>query len=227
MSTNTRHVAEGPTPATARDVDHPLRGRFNSWLLHALDSETERAIGPYRDQLVAALANAREIVEIGPGNGPLFDRMRPGTRVHAVEPNRWFHGRLRAAARSAGVDLVLHATGAEAIDLPDDSVDAAVSTWVLCTVAEPAAVLAEIRRVLRPGGRLLFLEHVQAPPGGRRRVQRAVRRPWAWLFEGCQTGRDTAAAIRGAGFAEVDLRTVDVDTPLVPIRSQILGHAIA
>jgi SAM-dependent methyltransferase len=190
-----------------------------------LGGHFERRLGDVRHELLSGLDG--EIAEIGAGNGPTFRHLRPGTVVHAIEPNPYFHRRLVAEAQRRGIELVLHPVGAEQIDLPDGSVDAVISSLVLCTVADPAAVLASVRRILRPGGRFVFLEHVGARPGTAvRRVQEAVARPWGWVFEGCHTDRDTAQAIRAAGFASVDVRDIRMDTVVVPIRTQIAGTAI-
>jgi SAM-dependent methyltransferase len=211
------------TPAAAAE-GNPVRGRFNSWFLDLLDGYVERRLGDVRREFLGGLDG--ELAEIGAGNGPTFRHLRPGTVVHAIEPNPYFHKRLAAEARRRGVDLVLHPVSAERIDLPDGSVDAVVSSLVLCTVEDPAAVLAEVRRILRPGGRFVFLEHVAARPGTAvRRVQRAVARPWRWLFEGCHTGRDTLQTIRAAGFTSVDVRDIRMATVFVPIRDQIAGTA--
>jgi SAM-dependent methyltransferase len=171
VATSPAH-SDAAAPGGPPTADNPLRGRFNSWLLQAYNGTIERETGPLRDEIVAAAGGAGEVVEIGPGNGPLFGRLRAGTRLHAIEPNRHFHDRLRASADHAGIDLVLHEGGAEAIDLPDASVDAVLGTWVLCTVGDPQQVLTEIRRVLRPGGRFAFIEHIVGPEGSAvRRVQ--------------------------------------------------------
>src|SRR5690242_7973020 len=138
------------------------------------------------------------VVDLGAGNGPILRYLKPGTTVHAIEPSPYFHGRLLENAAAAEVELTIHQVPGEAIDLPDESVDAVVCTWVLCTVADPVAVLREVRRILRPGGQFVFIEHVAAPAGFVRRVQRLVRRPWRWAFEGCHTDRHTAATIRAA-----------------------------
>jgi SAM-dependent methyltransferase len=204
---------------------HPIRGRFNSWFLDLLARHYHRQLGPVLRELLGGLHG--EVAEIGSGNGPTLRYLRPGTVVHAVEPNRHFHGRLAAEARRRSVRLVLHPVTAQTIDLPDASVDAVVSSLVLCTVQDPASVLAEVRRILRPGGRFVFVEHVAAAEGtATRRVQEAVLRPWRWVFEGCHTNRNTARAIRGAGFTSVDVRDTRMRTPFVPIRTQIAGVAV-
>jgi ubiquinone/menaquinone biosynthesis C-methylase UbiE len=115
------------------------------------------------------------------------------------------HRRLRAAATRHGVHLDLRDRLAERTDLPDQSVDSVISSLVLCTVTDPADVLAEIRRILRPGGTFRFVEHVAARAGTpTRTVQRALRRPWAWTFQGCSCERDLAGLLRAAGFTRVD-----------------------
>ncbi len=212
-----------PAPRKA----HPVRGRVNSWLLDRLDGQFERELGDVRQELIGALHG--EVAEIGAGNGPSFRHLPPGTVVHAIEPNPYFHGRLRAEAERRGIRLVLHPVSAERSDLPDGSVDAVISSLVLCTVDDPHAVLADVRRVLRPGGRFVFLEHVVAAPGSAvRRVQQAVSGPWRWVFEGCHTDRDTESLIRAAGFASVEVRDVRMGgVAAVPLRTQIAGTAVA
>jgi len=198
---------------------------FNSWFLNLLDGHFHRRLGDVRQELLGTLHG--EVAEIGAGNGQSFRYLRPGTVVHAIEPNPHFHRRLTAEADRRGVKLVLHPVGAEQVDLPDGSVDAVVSSLVLCTVDDPAAVVAEVRRILRPRGRFVLLEHVAARPGSAvGRVQEAVFRPWRWVFEGCHTNRDTVRTVRQAGFASVELRDIGMATPILPIRTQIAGTAI-
>ena len=203
---------------------HPVRGRLNSAFFAMMEGTIDRALREPR-QRFAGLDGV--VVDLGAGNGPVLRYLRPGTVVHAVEPNPYFHRRLRENASAAGVELTVHQVPGEATDLPDAGADAVVCTWVLCSVDDPAAVLREVRRILRPGGRFVFIEHVAAPAGPVRLAQRLVHRPWHWVFEGCHTDRDTAAAIRAAGFASVEITEFPFRSAVVPIRTQIAGVATA
>jgi len=90
-----------------------------------------------------------------------------------------------------------------------------------------AANFAEVRRVLRPDGRFWCVEHVAAPEGSRiASVQRLVKRPWRWFFEGCDTHRDVAGLLRDAGFAAVEITPFTVRTAFLPVRSQIAAVAV-
>jgi ubiquinone/menaquinone biosynthesis C-methylase UbiE len=133
-----------------------------------------------------------------------------------VEPNPFFHDRLRARGERLGIDVDVRAATAEALPVADQSVDAVISTLVLCTVRDPEAALREVRRVLKPGGRFVFLEHVAAPHGtGLRRVQQALSPAWGVFSDGCHADRDTARLIEAAGFADVDLRAFRVPVPIM------------
>ncbi len=201
---------------------HPLRGRLNSAFFSVMDGYADRRLLEPR-QVFAGLGGV--VVDVGAGNGPVLRYLRPGTTVHAVEPNPYFHPRLRKSAAAAGLDLTIHQVPGEATGLPDASADAVLCSWVLCSVYDPAAVLREVRRILRPGGTFAFVEHVAAPTGAVRLTQRLVQRPWRWLFEGCHTDRDTAAAIRAAGFASVEVTQFQFRSAFVPVRTQIAGTA--
>ncbi|MEV6304370.1 class I SAM-dependent methyltransferase [Actinoplanes sp. NPDC051861] len=203
---------------------NPVRGRLNAAVLRMLDGYGHHLFGKRKRRLFAGLPGT--VVEIGPGTGANLRYYRPGTRVVAVEPNPYMHGPLLAEGRRRGVEVELRAEGAERIGLPDASVDAVVSTLVLCTVPDPAAAIREIGRILRPGGRLVFVEHVRAVDSwGYAVTQRILERPWRWLFEGCEVRRDTELLLRAGGFAEVDVDRYRIVSPLLPINPQIAGVA--
>jgi ubiquinone/menaquinone biosynthesis C-methylase UbiE len=222
MSAFSERPAPGPAPGPRTG---PIRDRLNAWLLASSDETTHRQYGRRKRELFADLPSA--LVEIGPGAGANFRYYPPGTRVIAFEPNPALHDRLRQAAADRGIELDLRAGSAEALDLPDASVEAVVATLVLCTVPDPRRVVAEARRVLRPGGRFLFIEHVAAPAGSAlRALQRIVRSPWRWLSEGCCVDRDTAALLAAAGFTALHVEPFQVPTPLLPVRPHIVGEAV-
>ena len=183
--------------------DHGIVSRFNAWFFTAFAGYINH-IARHHKQAAFETLDADVVVEIGAGTGANFGYLAPGTRLCAVEPSLAMHDRLRSRAEAAGIDLTILATGAEAIPLPDASVDEVICSLVLCTVSDPHQVLAEVRRILRPGGRFRFAEHVVAPRKGiRRAIQRILRRPWGCVFEGCHPGRDTVATIQSAGFETV------------------------
>jgi SAM-dependent methyltransferase len=97
------------------------------------------------------------VVEIGSGAGANFRYLHRGTKVIAVEPNPYMHKSLRLAAERHGIELDIRDVVGERIDLPDSSVDAVISSLVLCTVTDPSQVVAEVHRILRPGGRYSYL----------------------------------------------------------------------
>ena len=134
--------------------------------------------------------------------------------------------RMYAQAVRYGVEIDLRHAGAEGMEVESESADLVVATLVLCTVRDPEQVLSEVRRVLRPGGRFAFLEHVAAEPGTRlRKVQETVRRPWAWLGEGCQLNRDTARTIENAGFSQLEIERFD-GPKRTPFQPHVSGFAI-
>jgi SAM-dependent methyltransferase len=205
---------------------HAVRGPFNAMFFWLTAGLFDHLLGPHKQRVFADLPDV--VVELGSGVGANLRYLRPGTTLVAIEPNPAMRRRLLRAARRRGVTVDLHQVPAEGIDLADGVADMVLSSLVLCSVTDPAQVLREVRRVLRPGGRFAFVEHVVAPSGtGLRRVQRLVRRPWAWSFEGCSCERDLAAEIRAAGFDSVHLEDYRLRSPFLPFNPQIAGVATA
>jgi SAM-dependent methyltransferase len=212
-------------PATGFEV-HAARGRFNAAFFSVMGPNLEWNLRRHKRRVFADLP--RTVVELGSGVGANLRYLPTGSTLIALEPNPHMHRRLRSAAARRGVHLDLRERGAERTGLPDHGVDTVISSLVLCTVADPAEVLAEVRRVLRPGGTFRFVEHVVARPGTpTRRLQRALRRPWGWTFEGCSCERDLTASLRAAGFARVDIEPFRLHTPFITFNTQIAGIARA
>jgi len=223
-----RHDISATTSQACRGAaaaGNAVRGRLNAAILRTADGYGHLLMGRRKRPLFASLPPT--VVEIGPGTGANLRYYRPGSRLIAIEPNRHMHAPLRKAAQRYGIELELRDEGADAIGLPDASVDAVVSTLVLCTVPDPAATLREVRRILRPGGRFVFLEHVRAGQSHPvlRIVQRSVARPWRWFFEGCDVLRDTEATLARTGWTRLEVHRYHVPTLFLPINTQIAGTA--
>ncbi|GLW65066.1 methyltransferase type 11 [Actinomadura rubrobrunea] len=158
----------------------------------------QRGNADLRRELLAGLSG--RVVEVGAGNGLNFPHYPPDVaEVVAVEPQPYLRGKAAAAARTAPVGIRVVDGTAERIPLDDSCADAVVVSGVLCSVRDPRAALEEFRRVLRPGGRLRFYEHVRAD-GGFGRRQDLLAPLWARLMGGCRVDRDTVGELERAGY---------------------------
>jgi SAM-dependent methyltransferase len=174
----------------------------------------ERLVALRKRALFAGLSGT--VLEIGPGTGANFVYYPPDIRWIGIEPNPFMHPHLRAAAAGAGLSIDIRDGRADRLECDDESVDAVVSTLVLCSVSDVSGALLEIQRVLRPGGRFLFIEHVADLPGTwLRRTQRLLRPLVRTLADGCHLDRDTALAIERHGFAGVAYQCFRLPIPLV------------
>jgi ubiquinone/menaquinone biosynthesis C-methylase UbiE len=155
-----------------------------------------------RDMRRELLAEARgRVLELGAGTGLNLDLYPEGIEhLTLTEPDPHMTKQLREKLVTSKRKAELVETGAERLPFPDDSFDTAVVTLVLCTVPDPAASLAEIKRVLKPGGQLLYLEHVRSRHPDLAKWQDRLESPWRFLADGCHCNRDTVSAISAAGF---------------------------
>ncbi|MGP4110620.1 class I SAM-dependent methyltransferase [Streptomyces sp. 4N509B] len=204
---------------------HPLFARYYARLV---GPTLERAgVAAHRRRLVAGLAGT--VVEIGAGDGLNLPHYPSGvTRLVAVEPEPHLRALAAARARSSPVAAHVLAARAERLPFPDASFDAAVACLTLCSIADPGAALAELHRVVRPGGDLRFFEHVRAETPGLRRVQRVLDATlWPRLMGGCHTGRDTVGAVAAAGFTitALDRFTFPPSRLPSPAAAHVLGVA--
>jgi ubiquinone/menaquinone biosynthesis C-methylase UbiE len=207
------------------DIRHPL---FSRLLGRFVDYQDRHGGDDYRRELLAGLRG--RVLEIGPGEGATFALFPPeATEVVALEPEPYLRELARRAATPAPVPIEVVAGRAEELPFQEADFDACVVASVLCTVRDPARVLSEIHRVLRPEGELRFWEHVAAPGGFLRLHQKAIDLVWPLFTGGCHTARDTKAAIERAGFELVRYREFKFQpSPLVHVISpQILGVARA
>lgn len=204
---------------------HPIRGRLNAWLLSKAERLMHKQYGRVKSRLLADVPAT--VVELGSGAGANLRYLPRGTRLIAIEPNPYMHDVLRRRAAEHGIELDLRGLVGEALDLPDASADFVFSSLVFCTVGNPAQVLSEVKRVLRPQGRFVCVEHVAAPAGsGIEAAQRLLRRPWKWLFEGCDLCRDTGSTLREAGFASTTIEPfVPKDSPAI-VRHHVLATCV-
>ncbi|MEU7008736.1 class I SAM-dependent methyltransferase [Streptomyces sp. NPDC046332] len=206
-------------------VHHPLFARF--YARFSVSADTKGGIGALRTELLTGLSG--RVIEIGAGNGLNFTHY-PGavSEVVAIEPERHLRQLAAEAALSADVPVDVVPGAAEALPVKSEAFDAAVASLVLCTVRDVHRALAELHRVLRPGGELRFFEHGLAPSPGMARAQRALDRTvWPRLFGGCHTARDPLAAIEAAGFEPVTYRHfyVPESGPRLPSSYCVLGTA--
>lgn len=204
------------------EIHHPLFARF----FDRLSALMEREAGPYRDRLVAGLSG--RVIELGAGNGINFARYPTAVEeVVAIEPEPYLRRKAEVAASRAPVPVRVEAGVADKLEFEDGSFDAAVASLVLCTVPEQDRALAELRRVLKPGGRLRFLEHVGAQHPLKARLQRSLDRSGIWplLAGGCHCSRATVRAIEGAGYAVEHVESVDFGPAWALTNPFILGVA--
>ena len=160
-----------------------------------------KPIAKQREKVVP-LARGR-VLELGIGGGlnlPFYDATRVWS-VAGVDPSPELRARAAAAPRPPGLSVEVREGAAESLPYADATFDDVVCTFTLCSVQDPAAALAEVKRVLRPGGRLLVCEHGLAPDGAVQRWQRRVEPVWRRIAGGCRLTRSVPDMLTGAGFS--------------------------
>ena len=172
-------------------------GRAFSALYDRLLKGTEDAGLRDRRREVLAAAKGRTL-DIGAGTGANLGLFPKDVDLVMAEPDPHMLKRLRAKLAESAVEVEVVEAGAERLPFEDDSFDTAVFTLVLCTVSDPQAALAEAARILKPGGQLLFVEHVRAEDDRSARWQDRLETPWRLFGDGCHCNRDTVATIEAS-----------------------------
>jgi ubiquinone/menaquinone biosynthesis C-methylase UbiE len=162
-------------------------------------------IGEYRREL---LTNADgQILEIGFGTGlnlPQYpERVR---RIRTVDPNPGMHRLAQRRIEQTGIEVDHHRLRGEALPFADETFDCVVSTFTLCSVADPRQATSEVFRVLRPGGRFLFLEHGLSPEAAVQKWQRRMNWLQSLLGDGCKLDRDIKQIVAGQPYSTIDSR---------------------
>jgi ubiquinone/menaquinone biosynthesis C-methylase UbiE len=158
-----------------------------------------------------------KVVEIGPGAGANLAYYPKDIHWIGIEPNPFMLTYLEQESESQGIKTVeFHQGVAEQLPIEDNSVDTVVSTHVLCSVGDVQASLQEIHRILKPGGRFIFIEHVGGECGTwRRRVQDGIEPVWKALFDNCHPNRETEKVLGTISFAEVNYHNFQLSFPIV------------
>jgi ubiquinone/menaquinone biosynthesis C-methylase UbiE len=182
-----------------------------------------------RDMRRDLLAGARgRVLELGAGTGLNLDLYPDSvTDLTLTEPDPHMFKQLRKRAEESGRKAEVVQAPAESLPFADDSFDTVALTLVLCTVPNPAASLQEIKRVLKPDGQLLFLEHVRSPDPKLAKWQDRLEKPWRFLGDGCHCNRDTVAAIEAAGFDLADLERPEFPKVVPIVEPMAKGSARA
>jgi ubiquinone/menaquinone biosynthesis C-methylase UbiE len=203
--------------------------RFFAAVYDRLTAGLERAgLADKRRELLAQASGAT--LELGAGTGHNLDHYpRAVERLVLTEPDPYMAKRLRARVEEAGRTAIeVHEAGAEALPVGDGEFDTVIATLVFCTIPDPRAALAEVARVLKPGGRMLFLEHVRADTHRRARWQDRLNPVQNRLFGGCNLNRKTAELIRQSPLEVQELRADEMPRAAGPlVKPMIVGAARA
>ena len=222
------------------------RSRIFAAVYDPLTAGAEKASYPEHRTFVAGGARGR-VLEVGAGTGANLRYYRFAKASGVPHPNPLPAGegnenagegvteltltdlsphmlkRLKAKAEKLGVKAAFHETSAESLPFPDASFDTVAGTLMMCSVKDPAKALAEVRRVLVPGGEYRFIEHVRSSSRGWAAFQGAIKPIWTVIGDGCHPDRDTLRAITDAGFRLTDIRPFKVGP--YPVRPHVAGVA--
>ena len=225
-----RHTSQGPGDhannpfpegVTLKGLKRLIQTTF-AWGIHQVMKIYEPLISDRKRRLFSPVRG--HVLEIGPGTGPNLRYFDKSIQWTGLEYNPKMRRYLEKEAKRVGLDVNLIDGSALDIPLPDASVDVVVGTLVLCSVPCQKTVLDEVRRVLKPGGKYLFVEHVAAEPGTWKAVvQRLIKPVWRCCADGCCIDRRTWITLDEGPFDQVEIERFDLKFPVVS--PHIMGTA--
>ncbi|WP_414518350.1 class I SAM-dependent methyltransferase [Nostoc sp. PCC 9305] len=191
-----------------------LGKHFFAWMMTSSSSKYDKIVSDRKRSLFANLQG--KVLEISPRTGTNLPYYPKDIHWIGIEPNSHTHSSLQRQAEKLGLNIDLRIGNAEWLDAEDNSIDTVVSTLVLCSVPNIDYTLQAILRVLKPGGRFLFIEHVAAPQGSLlRQIQNTVSPIWKVIVDGCHPDRETWIALGKAGFSSIHYERFDAQLPIV------------
>ncbi|MEH2328880.1 class I SAM-dependent methyltransferase [Nostoc sp.] len=188
--------------------------QFFAWMMASSTSKYDKIVSDRKRSLFANLQG--KVLELDPITGANLPYYPKDIHWIGIEPNSHTHSSLQKQAEKLGLNIDLRIGNAEWLDAEDNSIDTVVSTLVLCSVPNIDYTLQAILRVLKPGGRFLFIEHVAAPQGNLlRQVQNIISPIWKVIGNGCHPDRETWIAVGKAGFSNIHYERFDAQLPIV------------
>ena len=199
-----------------------FRNRIDAYLLSQFTPTYNRMSADVKSRLLKGASG--QVLELGAGTGANFRFLPAGIYWTGCDPNPAGRRYAERAAAAAGIPAVWHTASAEQLPFDEGRFDVAIATLTLCSVRSPQLALAEIVRVLRPGGDFLFLEHVAAGPDSAQLRRQKRWEPAFRIFAGCRPDQDTAALIGRAGFSDLQIESLTLPLPIVS--PHIAGRAV-
>ena len=199
-----------------------MLARLHALFLHKVSPRYNRLAAARKLRLFAGLSGP--VLEVAAGSGANFDYFPPSIEWTGADPNPFGARYCLPAAEARHIPARWTTAPAERLPFPDHAFPTVIATLALCSIHDPAAALAEIRRVLQPGGTYLFLEHVAAPPDTPTRRRQRLPHPLFRCCFHCNPTLDTAALLRQAGFASLELEHFHLPIPIVG--PHIAGRAV-
>ncbi len=209
-------IGDSPSQISAK-----VSKRLFAWMMAQSNSTYDKIVGDVYDGLGlhkrSFFANLQgKVLEIGSGIDPNLPYYPKDIHWIGIEPNPQRHSYIQKQAEKLSLNIDLRISNAEWLDAEDNSIDTVVSTLVLCSVPNIDYTLQAILRVLKPGGRFLFIEHVAAPQGTLLRQLQSIISPiWKVIGDGCRPDRETWIALENAGFASVNYERFNTQLPIV------------